>query len=274
MKTDTAVVQEVVEYYRSQGRHDMPWRQVEPDGSHNPYKILVSEIMLQQTQVARVIEKYHAFLAAFPTVEHLATARLEQVLMLWVGLGYNRRARYLHEAAKILAKVPEPWTHEDLVVQKGIGPNTAAAVVTYAYDLPQVFIETNVRSVIIHHYFSDQELVSDVQIMAVLQRLNNVAFTVISPREWYWALMDYGTHIKATHGNASRKSKGYKIQSKFDGSRRQIRGKIIRLLTDGRKTYDEAKKLIDDERFDDVLAVLEREKLVKLSNNMLMLYNE
>src|SRR5690348_14236826 len=106
MKPDTSAVRQfqktLREYYARYGRHDLPWRQPQPDGSFDPYKILVSEIMLQQTQVARVIPKYHEFLELFPTLQTLAEAGLGQVLRAWSGLGYNRRARYLHDTAKII----------------------------------------------------------------------------------------------------------------------------------------------------------------------------
>lgn len=272
--TDEGVVETVLGYYQANGRHDMQWRQPEADGSYNAYKILVSEIMLQQTQVSRVAEKYRAFVETFPTARDLAQASFPEVVALWVGLGYNRRAKYLHEAVRALAEVPEPWSYDVLVAQKGIGPNTAAAILTYAYDAPYVFIETNIRTVIIHHYFSDAEVVSDKEVADVLQRLNEVALARATPRQWYWALMDYGSYLKAVHGNASRKSKSYKVQSKFNGSNRQLRGQIIRLLSAGPQPYDEVERLVNDDRFEDIVHLLTRDRMVKLSHNTLMLYNE
>ncbi len=273
MATDRMIVGEVVAYYDAHGRHDMPWRQPE-DGAFDPYKIMVSEIMLQQTQVARVIPKYQEFLQAFPGVHELAGAPLSEVLKLWVGLGYNRRAKYLHEAAKVLAPKDGPWTYEDLVARKGIGPNTAAAVLVYSYDEPLLFVETNIRTVIIHHFFADRQAVTDVEVLSVLGRVNTVAFARSHPRQWYWALMDYGTYLKASAGNAGRRSSSHAKQSRFEGSNRQVRGRVIRALAMGPTSKRALQKQLLDPRFDTVLDALMREKLVKLSGNVLMLYND
>ncbi len=135
---------------------EMPWRAAEADGSFDPYKILVSELMLQQTQVARVVPKFTEFVAKFPTLEALANASLGDVLKAWQGLGYNRRAKYLHSAAQALISKEAPWKCEDLVALAGVGPNTAGAVLAYAYNQPVLFVETNVRSVFIHHFFNGQ----------------------------------------------------------------------------------------------------------------------
>lgn len=242
------------DYYTHHGR-DLPWRH-EP---FDPYCILVSELMLQQTQVQRVIPKYQAFLAAFPTIEQLAKAPLSAVLQQWQGLGYNRRAKYLHEAAKQLASQPKPWTYDDLVACKGIGPNTAAAVCVYAYNEPRIFIETNIRTVLIHYLFPMQETVRDSQLIEQLERIIDHEH----PREFYWALMDYGTHLKQTEGNATRRSHHYKKQSAFTGSRREIRGKVIRLLTVAPTPLAELEQTLGtDKRLGEVLTALEHEGLI------------
>lgn len=249
-------LREVVwEQYAQRGRSDLPWRQPPFD----PYHILVSELMLQQTQVQRVIPKYLAFLDAFPTIQHLADAPLSQVLQHWQGLGYNRRAKYLHEAAKQLAGRTEPWTFDDLVACTGIGPNTASAVLVYTYNQPLIFIETNVRTVLIHHMFADHDTVHDNELKEQLALLVDQEH----PREFYWGLMDYGTHIKKTEGNPSRRSHHYKKQSTFKGSRREIRGSIIRHLAQG-PTEREAleQEVANDSRFEEVVAALEREGLI------------
>lgn len=276
------------EFYKINGR-DLPWRRPNSDGSFDPYAILVSEMMLQQTQVNRVIPKYRDFLAKFPTVTELAAAQLSEVLAEWVGLGYNRRARYLHEAAKQLVDKPEPWTLDDLVACKGIGPNTAAAVQAYAYDWPVLFIETNVRTVMIHHFFKGKQGITDKEILGQLDKVTKCfapskssiastageqVFAVQSPRDFYWAMMDYGTYLKATVGNLNKHSKAYAKQSKFEGSRRQLRGQVIRRLTVGSTSLAELRTELADERFDDVVDVLIRERLVRLQDNLLMLYNE
>ena len=201
----------------------MPWRLAEPNGTFNAYKIVVSELMLQQTQVSRVMPKFEQFIGLFPDVGSLAAAPLAAVLMAWSGLGYNRRAKYLHEAAKQLAGRPEPWSLEVLLACKGVGPNTARAVVTYVYNQPEIFIETNIRTVFIYHFFSDDSKVNDAQIIALLTD----AIDRKAPRQWYWALMDYGAYLKVSAGNAAAKSQSYKKQSKFAGSLRQIRGAVV-----------------------------------------------
>lgn len=245
--------------YARHGRGNLPWRTSEPDGSFDPYKILVSELMLQQTQVPRVIPKYAQFLERFPTVQVLAQAELGDVLRIWQGLGYNRRAKYLHQTAQIVYKLSNfPMTLEELVKLPGVGINTAGAIMAYAFNQPVVFIETNVRTVYIHHFLHDQTDVPDTLLrMLVEQTLDHE-----NPREFYWALMDYGSYLKATVGNPGRASKHYARQSAFHGSRRQVRGQIIRLLGTAQLTYDELKALIADDRLDAVLDELTQESLI------------
>ena len=248
-------LQETVWDYYAKHAREMPWRE-EP---FNPYHILVSELMLQQTQVPRVIPKYQAFLEEFPTVQKLAAAPLSTVLLQWQGLGYNRRAKYLHEAAKQLAHITEPWTYEQLVARKGIGPNTAAAVLVYAYNQPLLFIETNVRSVLIHHLFSAADAIHDKQLLEALEQVLDKEH----PREFYWALMDYGTYLKQTHGNTARRSQHYKKQSTFKGSKRAVRGAVIRYLSQQTGDLTSLSGAVDyDARLDDVLTDLLAEGLI------------
>lgn len=223
-KNKAAELQKAVwDYYAQHGR-DMPWR-----GTADPYCIMVSEIMLQQTQVNRVISKYGEFIAAFPTVAALASAPLAQVLTAWSGLGYNRRAKHLHSAAQmIVAKhgglVPENL--EDLTALPGIGKNTAGAILAYAFNMPAVFVETNIRTVYLHHFFSDKTQVNDKDIIEAVR----MTIDARSPREWYWALMDYGAHLKGTLGSRLNQSMHYKKQSRFSGSMREMRGRILKAL--------------------------------------------
>jgi A/G-specific adenine glycosylase len=248
-------------YYDAAGRHNLPWRQPEVDGSFNPYKIMVSELMLQQTQVGRVIPKYLEFLDAFPDIASLTAATLGQVLAVWSGLGYNRRAKFLWQAAqKLVAELNGqlPDTVDRLTTLPGIGSNTAGAIVAYVFDQPVVFIETNVRTVFIAHFFRGAEVVSDKEIARlVLQTLPEEHF-----REWYWALMDYGTHLKQKEGNLSRLSNHYTRQSAFEGSLRQVRGKILRLLLAGPMTLRELEHDVHDERLKQALAALIDEEMV------------
>lgn len=257
MREIAAFQDEIWEYYTKHGR-DLPWRATDADKTYDPYKILVSEIMLQQTQVNRVIPKYGTFLGKFPDVGSLATAPLAAILSEWSGLGYNRRAKFLHEAAKQLSTKPEPWTFEDLLQCKGIGHNTAAAILVYAYNEPLAFIETNIRTVFIHHFFQDAVDVADKDLLPLVEQ----AIDKEHPREWNWALMDYGVYIKATVGNLSRFSKHYAKQTSFAGSKRQVRGQVLRLLKDSDMSQTEMTATITDDRLQAVLADLIREGLI------------
>lgn len=242
----------------------MPWRMPAADGQFDPYKIMVSELMLQQTQVSRVMPKYLAFIEQYPDVQSLAQAPLAAVLKSWSGLGYNRRAQYLHQAARQIGKQEFPQTVAELVKLPGVGPNTAAAIMNYAYNQATVFIETNIRTVYLHYYFNDQAEVDDKQLLPLVSETMDHEH----PREWFWALMDYGAHLKATIGNLNRNSKHYSKQTKFQGSRRQIRGQIIRVLTDSPQTLARLQTVITDERLSSVLADLIQEGLIIKTKNM------
>ncbi|HVM73568.1 MAG TPA: A/G-specific adenine glycosylase [Candidatus Paceibacterota bacterium] len=249
----------VWDYYREYGRHDLPWRK-----NKDPYKILVSEVMLQQTQVPRVIEKYKEFLKAFPTVEVLARSNLADVLNVWSGMGYNRRAKYLRDAAIEIVNTYKGKVPRDVVSLRalpGIGPYTASAVLIFAFNIPDTLIETNVRSVFIHHFFGQHRVIprkhrGQISVNSVdnYRDLTSVRTSVKGskqvadrellpyieaaaqgqdPREWHWALMDYGSHLKKLHPNPSRASAHYMKQSKFEGSLRQVRGAILRELHRG-----------------------------------------
>lgn len=217
----------VWKYWKEHGRHDLPWRQ-----THEPYHILVSEVMLQQTQVPRVIEKYKEFLREFPTVRALARASLSDVLRAWSGLGYNRRAKFLHEAGKEIMTRHDgavPRTFPALRALPGIGDYTAKAVCVFAFNEPAVLLETNVRTAVIHHFFPDPQKIHDREILVYAEQ----AAVGQDPRQWHSALFDYGVYLKATHGNASRQSAHYTKQSKFDGSLRQVRGAVLKALAAG-----------------------------------------
>ena len=159
----------VWKYYKEQGRHTLPWR-----ATTDPYRILVSEVMLQQTQVERVIPFYKNFLTRFPTVRALAAASLADVLAAWQGLGYNRRAKMLHEAAKAVVaqhKGKMPHDAQTLLTLPGIGPYTASAVAAFSDNSDEILIETNIRTVITHHFFPEKDKVSDADILTVLKRV-------------------------------------------------------------------------------------------------------
>lgn len=247
------------EYYTRTGRHDLPWRLAEADGTFDPYKILVSELMLQQTQVSRVVPKYLSFLSHFPDVRSLANAELGDVLRSWQGLGYNRRAKYLWQAAReVAARGAFPASLAELVQLPGVGPNTAGAVLAYAANQPVVFVETNIRTVYIHHFFHDGDQVDDRDIRALVEQTLDRE----QPREFYWALMDYGSWLKTKVRNIHQ-SKQYAKQSTFQGSRRQLRGRVIRELSSCSLTLAQLQQIIPDDRLRSVLTDLERESMIR-----------
>lgn len=242
----------------------MPWRQ-----DTRPYYVLVSELMLQQTQVDRVIPKFNAFIAAFPNEETLARSSLADVLKLWQGLGYNRRAKFLHEAAKKIIELGEfPSDEKGLLELPGVGKNTAGAILAYAYNQPSLFVETNVRTVYFHHFFTDGDIVDDTQVKKLLEQTIDHEH----PREFYWALMDYGSWLKRQGSGRLQQSKHYKKQSPLRGSVREIRGLIVARLADGDHTSEELARLLpQDGRFDIALAGLIQDGLVGQTGDTLHL---
>jgi A/G-specific adenine glycosylase len=259
-----AFKKKVYSYYRSH-RRDFPWR-----STHDPYRILVSEIMLQQTQAPRVVQPFEKFVAQFPSVEVLAKSSSAKVIRAWQGLGYNRRALNLHRTAKVLQEQyggVVPSDPEKLVALPGIGPATAAAIGAFAFNRPGVLIETNVRSVFIHFFFPKRKKVSDSELLPLIEK----SVDQEQPREWYYALMDYGVMLKATSVNPSRRSRHHKKQSAFKGSDRQLRGAILRSLalrthTRTRLAESVRKELhtIDQKKFERQLAALLKEGFLEV----------
>lgn len=244
----------------------MPWRD-----NTDPYYVLVSELMLQQTQVDRVIPKFQLFMSTFPTVKDLAEASLGEVLIVWSGLGYNRRAKFLHEAAKrVVAEFQGviPQTYDELIGLPGIGPNTAGAILAYSFNQPAVFIETNVRTVYFHHFFDDQALVDDKELKELVARTIDKEH----PRQWYWGLMDYGSYLKKQGAGRIDKSSHYKKQTPLKGSVREVRGLILKALSKKDYQLDELRtEMPADERFDTALRGLTAEGLVGQTGDILHL---
>lgn len=245
---------------------DMPWRQ-----DTQPYYVLVSELMLQQTQVDRVVPKFEAFIARFSDISALAAASLADVLALWSGLGYNRRAKFLHEAAKMIVSEYGgvfPQTLDQLVKLPGVGPNTAGAIMAYAFNQPVVFIETNVRTVYFTHFFEASPVVTDAELRkAVADTLDHE-----HPREFYQAVMDYGTWLKRQGGGRLTQSRHYKKQAPLKGSVREVRGRILKLLTAGnQRVIDVAAEYANDERFAPALSGLLADGLVEQTGDSLHL---
>ncbi len=215
--------QMVLSHYDLYGR-DLVWR-----NTTDPYHILVSEIMLQQTQVERVSKKFTEFICAFPDFSSLAAATLANVLTLWQGLGYNRRAIALQKCAIRVMNEYNGVLPDDvdiLATFPGIGRATASSIAAFAFNMPVVFIETNIRRVFIHFFFAATENVSDADIIPLVEK----ALYRENPRVWYWALMDLGSALKKTVPNPNRRSLHYTKQSPFEGSDRKIRGTLLKIL--------------------------------------------
>ncbi|MBN2535703.1 MAG: A/G-specific adenine glycosylase [Spirochaetales bacterium] len=211
-------------YYHTYGRI-LPWR-----NTQNPYHILVSEIMLQQTQVHRCLEKYTRFIERFPDFVSLASAPFQEILSHWQGLGYNRRALALKRIAQEVLhtyKGKLPAQRSCLMTLPSIGKATAASILAFAFNKPGIVIETNIRAAYIYTFFRTKTMVKDSELLPFIE----CTLDKQNPREWYYALMDYGADIKKRHPSITRQSAHYKKQSPFHGSDRQIRGKILKVLT-------------------------------------------
>jgi A/G-specific adenine glycosylase len=185
--------------------------------------------MLQQTQVARVAVKFPEFIKKFGGWSKLAAASRGEVLIAWQGLGYNRRAKALHDLAKeVVSRYGGaiPSDTAQLLALPGVGTYTAAAIRAFAFNLPEVVIETNIRAVFLQEFFQPKQIVRDVEILPLII----VSLSRRNPREWYYALMDYGSALKRRQPQLGRQSAHYVKQSPFRGSRREIRGKILKLL--------------------------------------------
>ena len=243
-------------HYRS-----LPWRE-----TSDPYAILVSEVMLQQTQVTRVGNYYGRFLARFPDPASLAAAPLGAVLELWSGLGYNRRALALQRAAGAVVREHGgviPADRDALLRLPGVGPATAGALLAFAFERPAVFIETNIRRVFLHQYFPAAATVPDAALLPLVARTLDRR----RPRRWYYALMDWGAALgQQRAGNPNRRSAHYSRQSPFAGSRRELRGRVLRLLAERRcLTFAELQDRCADDRLAAVVAELAAEQFLTRS---------
>jgi A/G-specific adenine glycosylase len=257
--------EKIYNYYRKRGRH-LPWRK-----THNPYHILVSEVMLQQTQVERVIEKYAEFIKSFPDFPALAGASLHTLLAVWQGMGYNRRALALRSLAQIVVKehgAKLPSAQEELLSLPGIGRYTAGAVAAFAFQQPVVFMDTNIRRVFIHEFFRDRESIADTEILPLLEQTLDKS----DPRSWYNALMDYGAMLKKKRENPNRRSAHYVRQSPFENSNRQVRGKILKvLLAESPLTRIQIIRRtgMDPEQVDKNILQLEKEGFIRTKDKLL-----
>ena len=236
-----------VEFVAKKGRElyrDLPWRR-----TYDPYAIWISEVMLQQTQVSRVDGRWQRWLERFPTVDALAAAAPSDVLEEWQGLGYNRRALSVHRAAQAISEAGGvfPQDQKELVKLPGIGPATAAGIRAFAFNLHGVYLETNVRTVFLHELYPQAEGVPDSELVPLVEltcpasvegaadvtdtdNTENDATAALTPRSWYYALLDYGAYLKKTIPNPSRRSKSHVKQTRFEGSHRQKRAELLRVL--------------------------------------------
>ena len=259
----------VMEHYREYGRHDLPWRK-----NQTPYRVAVSEFMLQQTQASRVAPFFKNWMKQFSSWKILAQASQSEVLRVWKGLGYNSRALRLQKLAQIVVddyKGRLPKEYEELMKLPGIGPYTAGAIRAFAHNLWTPIIETNIRRIFIHHFFIDRFDVTDSEILEVINDMGEVE----NHGEWYEALMDYGVALpKLVNHNPNIKSKHYTKQSKFEGSDRQIRGKILGVLLEHKKISQ--KKLCtvlgeENQRYRKILKALKKEGFLDIKKKSITL---
>jgi A/G-specific adenine glycosylase len=254
----------LLRWYAANGR-DLPWRR-----TRDPYAVLVSETMLQQTQVPRVVVKYEEFLRAFPTLEGLAGSPLAEVLRVWRGLGYNNRAVRLRRCAAICvegaaagASAALPTTREALSALPGVGPYTARAVLVFAHNADLAAVDANVRRVLTHELGLAEDLSP-----AALQAMADAVLPRGRSRDWHNALMDYGSLVLTARvtGIAPRTRQG-----RFEGSRRWYRSRLLRtLLDDGPQDVASlARRLaLDEATTAELCLALERDGLVRRSDGL------
>lgn len=216
----------------SRNRRDLPWR-----STTDPYRVLVAEVMSHQTQIRRVVPAYEAFVDRFPTVDHLAVASLRDVMEMWTGLGYNNRARRLHETARRVSAAGWPDTLEGLLELPGVGPYTAHAVAAFAMGKRVPAVDTNLKRILSRWY--GEELSGRALHTAAEASLDDDASS------WNQAMMDLGSALCTPRAPAcdrcpvSAYCAGPDVyvpprpQPRFEGSVRQVRGAIVRELVHG-----------------------------------------
>ncbi|MBN1800378.1 MAG: winged helix-turn-helix transcriptional regulator [Candidatus Lokiarchaeota archaeon] len=259
------VFQKIIKSYFKRHGRNFPFR-----SNITPYNVVVSEMMLQQTQTGRVAEKFLQFTAQFPDFESLSKAPLENVLKSWQGLGYNRRAIALKKIAGIIlndhgGKLPS--TVETLKKLPNIGHNTASSIIAFAFNKPVIFIETNIRRVYLYFFFPRKLTVQDKEIIPLIE----ATLDEKDSRKWYYALMDYGVMLKKKHPELNKQSAHYKKQIPFKGSNRQLRGKILKhlLSVSGESQRGLAARLnVDESKILQILTQLEKEGFITVSEKI------
>lgn len=249
-KLDGDFIREIISHYKKNGRHDLVWRK-----HITPYRILVSEIMLQQTQVTRVVPKFRQWMKIYPSLATLRKAPLKDILILWQGLGYQRRAKALYSISQTVTQLPKSF--DELLALPGVGVYTASAISSFAYDIfAHPVLETNIRTALINTYHVNEESVEDSILYEDLSRLeNNKKIKAIGAREFYYALMDFGAHLKQKNISHNTKSKGYTKQKPYKGSLRELRAKVLFSIAQG-------ERLPTDVRTEAVLDILSKENFI------------
>ena len=245
-------------------KRDLPWRH-----TRDPYRIMISEVMLQQTQVLRVLPKYREFIERFPTVVDLAKATSADVLRIWKGMGYNRRALYLHRTAKIICDQYNghfPINYELLTTLPGLGTYTARAILVFAFKQEVPLVDTNIRQIITHFFFNDQP-----QKESVIEEVARQLVPSGKSWEWHQALMDYGALRLARARSGSLIKASRRTSVPFKDSNRFFRGRIIDRLREGdireSKLASEFKKKYgkSDDFLKSILQELEADGLISRS---------
>lgn len=247
----------VFSFYKKHGR-ELPWRQ-----TTDPYKILTSELMLQQTQVNRVVPYYEKWIARWPTVGALASASRAEVLSAWMGLGYNTRAVNLHKAVqKIVTEfdgdVAEAMRQYNEI--PGVGRYTSQAVLIFSTNADLVTVDTNIRRIFISEFHLSQDI-SDRELWEYAE----MCLPHGKSRQWHNALMDYGA-LHQTVKKTGIRSKS--PQSKFEGSNRQIRAAILRILLCDPSSFENIRRALGVEqmRLRKILGKMVDEELLTMHN--------
>lgn len=228
--SENSFIKLVLSYHNQYGRHDLVWRK-----KITAYRIIVSEIMLQQTQVARVLPKFNQWMTLYPTLKELRIATFKDILILWQGLGYQRRAKTLCDISQSYTRIPS--SYEKLLEIKGIGKYTAGAVCAFACNkFTYPLLETNIRTALIEQFHQREDDIHDHILYDDLLRLEkNSRVQKVGARIWYYALMDYGAHLKQQKISHNIKSVHHVKQSPYRGSTRELRAKILFAVTHGNK---------------------------------------
>lgn len=272
-KSEIQKFQKIVWDFYLQNRRDLPWRPLKGKRKVSSYEILVSEFMLQQTQVDRVVPKFVAFLGRFPTMQDLAQSSQKDVLSLWSGLGYNRRALYLQKSVQAIVEAYKGLIPKDpstLKTLPGIGDYMAHILPVFIYNQPEVLIETNIRTVFLHHFFNGKEAVSDTEIFEKIRK----TLLTEDVRDWYYALMDYGSFLKKEKKIKNTASAHYTKQKPFKGSLRYVRGTLLKKLVLGKVLKEDVYDIFPEYSSKDVESVCEsllKEGLIRESKKFFSL---